>query len=152
MAEPSTSGILSAPELRWWLEDTHADSVWSYISHGGSFAHAAAVLMLCAPDTVEARGCLLLAERYEETAFERWWTHLEGDRVAIEQVVNHVHLWDVLPDIETVPEEAVENFGERLAEVWRALFAARYPDRPITVELDTSPDEYGPTLVVFQTP
>jgi hypothetical protein len=153
-AEPSALDVLAVPALRSWLEDVGASAsdVWSYLQHGGTFANAVALLTLCSPAFVEARGCVLLAEHYGERTFENWWTTLRGDRRAVEQVVNHVHLWDVLPSTDDVPEAVVEQFAHRLAELWRGLLAQRYPARTFTVEVDTSPDEYGPTLTLFQEP
>jgi hypothetical protein len=148
--EPSALDPLSVPELRTWLQDVGAASVWSYIGEGGSFAHAVAVLALCAPEFVETRGCVLLAERFEQKAFERWWVELRGDGPAIEQVVNHVHLWDVFRHLDGIPDSALEQVAQLIAEVWRALLVRRFPGRPFVVEVETSPVEYGPTLYLYQ--
>jgi len=95
------------------------------------------------------RGCVLLKERYDERNFEAWWTELNGDRAAIEEVVNHLHLWDVFDAREEqVPEEALNSIGEVLVRTWRCALSEQFPDRSFRVELSNDESDYGPTLSV----
>ena len=128
------------------------DSLWDRLGDGGTFGHAAAVLALCSPDLVEARGCVLMAERFDQANFATWWDKLDGRGPDVERVINHVHLWDVFTDVDDVAEPVLERFAEELADVWRAVLAHRFPDRTFVVEVTGGPDEYGPTLTFFQTP
>jgi hypothetical protein len=108
----------------------------------GEFAFARFV----SPEFVEVRGCVLLKERYDERNLEAWWTQLNGDRAAIEEVVNHVHLWDVVE--EQVPDEALDEVAEALVRNWRRALAEQFPDRSFRVVLSNDENDYGPTLSV----
>jgi len=140
------------PELRRWADGAAGTSLWDYLGEGGTFGHALAVLALCSPVLVEARGCVLLAERFDEASFATWWDESDGRVPEIERVINHVHLWDVFRDVDDVPEAELERFAQELAEVWRAVLARRLPGRTFVVDVSGGPDEYGPTLTFFQAP
>lgn len=142
----------AVPELRRWSQDEAGPSLWHYVAEGGTFGHAVAVLALCSPELVEERGCVLLAEHLDQENFDTWWSSLRGRVADVERIVNHVHLWDVFSDLDDVPDQAVELFAARLATVWRAVLAHRFPDRAFVVEVDTAPDEYGPTVTFFRAP
>ena len=101
---------------------------------------------LVAPELRAYRGCLILADRFDKSNVDDWLKSVGGDITAVEEVVNHVHLWDVVdggsPDL--------DDLGRRIAQTWRDVFAARYPEHRITVTFATEPDEYGPTISCHQ--
>ncbi|MCP4545392.1 MAG: hypothetical protein GY835_02860 [bacterium] len=106
-----------------------------------------AVAAVLWPEFVEVRGCVLLSWRYNATEFEGWWSQLAGDRTAIEDMVNHLHLWDVFPDVEDpLTERGLVELGQLMAESWRYALRSAYPDRDFLVSFDMEEEEYGPTV------
>jgi hypothetical protein len=70
--------------------------LWDYASKEGGATLAFAFASLFWPGLVEVEGCILLAQRFDETAFRQWRGQFGDDREAIERMMNHVHLWDLL--------------------------------------------------------
>ena len=106
-----------------------------------------AVVAVLWPSLIEIRGCVLLSWRYEEAEFEKWWAELSGDRSAVEDLINHVHLWDVFSDLEDpLSARALAELGQIMTESWRCALRCSYPEREFIVHMDTDEDEYGPTI------
>jgi hypothetical protein len=55
-----------------------------------------AVAMLLRPVFVVERDCVIWSERFEHASFEEWWKELDGDQGRIEEVINHLHVWDLI--------------------------------------------------------
>src|SRR5437588_5460345 len=66
--------------------------LWGYLSMRADFDLVAAFSKLFWPDFVEVEGCILLAEAYSPTSFERWRASLHNDRQAIEVTMNETPL------------------------------------------------------------
>jgi hypothetical protein len=81
---------------------------------------AAALLLLCWPGFTEYRGGVLLSFLFDGPAIDKWFDQMEGDVRAVESMVNHVHLWDVLP-----PKSPAEH--QVLAELAGQVGAAPPP-------------------------
>jgi len=106
-----------------------------------------AVAAILWPKFVEVRGCVLLSCRYDATEFEGWWSQLDGDHTAIEDMVNHLHLWDVFPAVDDpLAERGLVELGELMAESWRYALRSAYPGRDFLVSFDMEEEEYGPTV------
>jgi hypothetical protein len=123
-----------------------------FLSETVSVAKAVAVMRLVWPEFIEIRRCVLLSSRYSASAFEQWWETLDGDHVRIEQVMNHVHLWDVfgptLAGDGTIPSEeaALEELGQLRCRTFTAALGEEFPGRQFDVVYSADPDEYGPTV------
>jgi hypothetical protein len=99
----------------------------------------------------EYRGCFLREAAFSADNVDQWLQSTSGDIAAVENVVNHVHLYDEVDDTyEDAQLSELEDVGRRLARVWRELLSHRYPGRSFTVTYETEPDEYGPTISVHQ--
>lgn len=146
---------MTLPVLKKWREHFASSvDVWDYLgSQPGGLTIALAFAHLFWPEFVEVRGCVLLARAYEQDAFERWWHELSGERCRIEQVVNHVHLYDVFTvDAEIDPQvtnAVLMELGEILVACWTCALAARFPGRTFHVEMRSEEEEYGPTIYFF---
>jgi hypothetical protein len=101
---------------------------------------------LLAPDWVEERGCVMRADAYEPENFETWWRKTDGDRRAVEAVINHVHMYDVIED---TSDSDLRVLAEAVARCWRESLALTFPGREFTVEVV---EDYGPTIVAYTTP
>ncbi|UUW92467.1 hypothetical protein [Pimelobacter simplex] len=104
----------------------------------------ALALTFAFPRFVEHRGAVLLESAYDEEAVEAWFQQLDGDAVAVELVMNHIHLWDVFAP-STAFEAETELLLAPLATSWGAALRAAFPTR--TFRVLTDPDgDYGPEL------
>jgi hypothetical protein len=97
------------------------------------------------PELIEVRGCILLASGYEQANFDEWWETTAGDHIAIERVINHLHLWDLFEPSGEPEERALEVMARRVAQAWRCHAVETFPDREFEVAVT---DDYGPTIVL----
>jgi hypothetical protein len=120
-----------------------------FLGEQGGATMAVAFAGLFWPSFVEVRGCVVLEERHDERTFEEWWRKLEGDCAAIEEVINHFHLWDVFEfEDEDVPEEGLTYVGEVLVRTWRCALSEQFPEREFRVQLFNDVNDYGPTITL----
>ena len=120
-----------------------------YIGVDVGLARRLATVKLLQPDLVEPRGCVLLQDRFSSAVFDSWWTRLDGDISRIEEVMNHLHFWDLFDDREgrEVEERAVAEMAEAIATAWRWHLADRLPHRSFQVLVSrATEDGYGPTV------
>jgi hypothetical protein len=129
-------------------------SLRNYIESRGSVELAVAFAKLFWPDFVERRGCVILSDGFTEDNFAAWWDRLGGDCVAIERVLNHLHVGDLVPSDTTALDAAVFQFlGATIVEAWSARVRALFPDRRFIVRLErTAGDDTAaaPTVMLFQ--
>ena len=59
-------------------------------------------------------------------------------------IVNHVHLWDVLPPKSEGEHQVLAELATQVAAIWRAALREAFPDRQFTVTDETA--DYGPTV------
>ncbi|WP_354697355.1 hypothetical protein DSM112329_02978 [Paraconexibacter sp. AEG42_29] len=104
---------------------------------------ALAFAQVVVPSWRQERGCVILARQFDAANFQQWWESTGGDRRSIEAVLNHVHLWDVLPDTGEKDYLPLWNLGELMVSSWEQSLKRAFPDRAFSVTLD---DEYGPTI------
>ncbi|XBB66144.1 hypothetical protein ABFU82_18775 [Nocardioides sp. WV_118_6] len=104
----------------------------------------ALALKFAFPEFVEYRGAVFLAIAFDEKAVDVWFEHLDGDPVAVERVMNHVHLWDILASSTDFDAET-ELLLAPLATSWNVALCAAFPDREFSV-LAAPDGGYGPEL------
>lgn len=103
---------------------------------------------LFAPEFVEYRGGVFRRDAFKSEKVDDFF--VGNDLAAVEAVVNHVHIFDVVTD-EGVQDEdpALWSAALRLADAWRALLAARFPQREFEVTCQIG---YGPEVTFSQVP
>jgi hypothetical protein len=131
---------------RWSGQFTPPMDTHDYIVHNIDVTTAAILSDLFFPRLILVRDCILLADKYEESNFEEWWTSLEGRTENIERVINHVHLWDLFEPDGPAEEQALDMLAQRMASIWKFEADQQFPDRRIVV---TVADDYGPTLILY---
>lgn len=138
--------LTALPQVREWAGGTADFNPAAFVMHTVSVAEAAVLSTLLWPDFVEYDGCVLLAFKFDEAGVGNWLDHLKGDRRAVEAVVNHVHLWDVLAP--KTPEEyaALSALAGRIVPMSRAAARAAFPEREFDITDPDDPDDYGPTI------
>ncbi|QGQ20592.1 hypothetical protein GC089_17110 [Cellulomonas sp. JZ18] len=133
-------------ELTELLDDAHPQDPRPFIGVHGSAGTIAAVMALLAPPFVEHRGAVLRGFRTDLAVVDDWFDRL-GDVAAVEKVVNHVHVWDLLPSRGFDAREA-ELLVEPMAWFWHAALDRAFPGRRFVVDAVRDGD-YGPELTFF---
>lgn len=95
------------------------------------------------PAWVEHRGCVVREQQFEPSNFDEWWTSTGGTRTAIEKMLNHLHLWDLLVNTDEKDYAELWDLGELMVLGWQASLRRAFPDREFEVTLT---DDYGPTV------
>jgi hypothetical protein len=135
------------PEARAfdWVSDL-TPLGWLY--HAGSVGQAIAYADLFWPRFVEHDRCVLLADRLDSATFQRWMASTNGDRRAVEAVLNHTHVADLFrPDGIEPTREQVVHLGRVLRDMWAAKLARDFPGRRFVV---TFPEDGCPALVDYE--
>lgn len=104
---------------------------------------AASVLKFAFPGFVEHRHAVFLDFAFDQEVVDSWFDRLD-DPVAVERVVNHVHLWDVLAPSANLEAEARSLLGP-LARLWSVALRESFPARVFSV-LPIPEGDYGPEL------
>ena len=106
------------------------------------------VARMFVPEFVEYRGGVFRADAFDAHVVDDWFERLAGDVRAVEDVVNHVHLFDVVTD-DYDGDEAPDLWAVALllAEAWRALLPARFPHRQFRISCEIG---YGPEVSFAQ--
>ncbi len=99
-----------------------------------------AVASLSSPEFVDVRGYVLrISRQWTAESLQTWIA--SGSRVAaIEDVLNHLHLWDEL-DTDGLDDVQLRRASEAIAESWRAELKREFPERQFRVVVT---DDYGP--------
>lgn len=122
-----------------WIPDF---DTWSYLNLRADFDLAAAFAKLFWPDFVEVDGCVLLQREYSPEAFAEWMERFDGDRRAVESMLNHVHISDLFlnsrKDV-TYPGELYDFLAHALMLGWKQVLQDKYPDKRFTFTLRYSP-------------
>ena len=88
------------------------------------------------PDFVEHEGGIFLSEALNSQIYEQWKIELGNDVAAIEQVMNHQHIDDILPGAQNASTENLLYLGQALAQMWESRLKSLYPQRRFQVKCD----------------
>jgi len=107
----------------------------------------ASLMAFLSPRFVEYRGGVFLGFAFNQVVIDDWFARLDdvGD---VERIVNHVHVWDLLPSNGFVEAEA-QLLVEPMAWFWRMALRGEFPDRTFVVAA-TADGSYGPELTFSQ--
>ncbi|GAA3841232.1 hypothetical protein GCM10022226_74580 [Sphaerisporangium flaviroseum] len=83
---------------------------------------------------------------FEEQAVDNWFGELKGDPHAVESVVNHVHLWDVIAPRSRAEYQVLSELAIRIGEMWSAALERAFPARRFLVTVTDEATDYGPTV------
>ncbi|MPY67366.1 hypothetical protein F8S09_11815 [Deinococcus sp. SDU3-2] len=89
------------PDLKSWNEGKGIEPE-DWLAMLGSVPQALMYSVLFWPTFVEHQGCLL-REGFSPQLFQEWLTRTNGDRTAVELVMNHRHITDFFPNAEEHP-------------------------------------------------
>jgi hypothetical protein len=95
------------------------------------------------PEFVMHNEGIFLADRFSVTVYDGWNRgRYKNDVVAIERVMNHVHLVEGLGNgFYQLNKQNLYYIGTALVQTWKASLSYKFPDR--TFEVQGLPDELG---------
>jgi len=123
------------PELPHWNDGQGID-VDDWIGAIGRHDHAIGYSRVFWPEFVLHDGCLLRAG-FSPVSYAAFLEKADGDRRAVEAVMNHQHIADMLMgqfnNGEAVTREQVVYVGRVLKEMWAAKLARDFPELRVVV-------------------
>lgn len=132
-------------DFQQWKQANDEDfSLWDYLSGVATVEMAIAFTKLFWPDFVEHEKGIFLAEAFDVQIYQDWKEKLGCDISAIERMMNHQHIDDLLPGADRVGIENLVYLGNAIATMWESRLQSLYPGREFQVNCDR--DEY--TVVV----
>ncbi len=134
------------PELPDWNNGNGID-VDSWLGCKGDFQLAIAFTRLFWPSFVEHDGCVLFAG-FSPTTYSDFLASCNGDRAAVEAVMNHQHILDLFYHAagEATREQLI-YLGRVLKDIYAVKLKHDFPARTFTVDFDEGPFE---ALVEYQ--
>jgi hypothetical protein len=137
------------PETLTWDNGRPIDP-GTWIGFMGRYDHLIAYAELLWPDFVEHDGCILRAGFGEEN-YRGFLEANAGDKRAVETVINHVHIIDLIHGAyESGPtDEQSLYLGRLLKEMWQAKLAQEFPARRFVVTFDEEGDSVYDFVVTF---
>lgn len=149
-----STDLVSSPKYeRWktqWEDQSELDEFF-YIS---DVVHPEDALMFCKvlfPDFVVHESGVFLESRFTVEAFSSWMETCNSDVVAVEKVLNHMHLYDVFGGCSDRVDEAVyEQLCRIVAQSWTMVLLSKFPEKKFSVQAIVSDQEYGPVVTFSQ--
>ena len=136
------------PVTKTWQNGEPVGLEW-WIYAIGSFEHLIAYGELLWPDFVEHDGCIL-RRNFTEESYRGFLEQTGGNKQAVEAVVNHVHVVDLIHGPEGDPsDEQLVYVGRLLREMWEAKLAREFPDRKFVVHFEEEGDSVDDFVVNF---
>ncbi|MEG4942309.1 hypothetical protein [Microcoleus sp. F4-D5] len=89
-----------------------------------------------------------MSEAFNSQIYEQWKIKLGNDVAAIEQVMNHQHIDDILPGAQNASTDNLLYLGQALAQMWESRLKLVYPQRGFQVKCDR--DGYTVVVTFFQ--
>lgn len=121
------------------------------LANEGNVLHAVALSAVLWPRFIEFEEHVIREDCFDLENFRQWQESTGQNRQAIESVLNLVHIYDLLPSNNEAPLEAYEYIAQVLPRTWKAALGEQHPTRQFQFHYATEPDEYGPTVYVWQT-
>jgi hypothetical protein len=137
-------------EFQQWKKANGDDfSIWDYLSGVANVEMALAFTKLFWPDFIEHDEGIFLAEAFNQDIYEQWKAELGNDIAAIEQVMNHQHIDDLLPGAESVGIDNLFSLGQVIQQMWKNRLKSCYPAQDFQVFCNK--DEYTVVVTFCQT-
>ena len=134
------------PELRDWNAGDGID-LRSWLTCVGSFQHAIAYGDLFWPKFAEFDGCVFFCG-FSEESYQRFMRQTNGNKQAVETVMNHRHILDLFSNSDLKPSlKQVVYLGRLLQEVWAAKLSRDFPAKQFVVSF---PDHSSDDLLEYE--
>ena len=139
------------PEIRDW-NGGDGINIEDWISCTGSYEHAIGYSTLFCPKFILYEGCLL-RDGFSIENYQGFLAQTNGDKRAVESVMNHRHLADLFPHKDDGPtKEQLVFLGRILKKMWQANIRSELPDLEVTVYFEERDMEWleDYVLTVYQ--
>jgi hypothetical protein len=121
------------PELKQWNngEGITADG---WIACVGDYEHLIGYAQLLWPDFLEHDGCTFLAANFDEKYYRNWMKTCKRNRKSVEMVVNHQHIVDIFPNVQSdLTEDVILYIGRLLKQTWAAKLKQDFPSKNFSI-------------------
>lgn len=135
---------------QWKQANGNDFSIFDYLFGVANVEVAIAFSKLFWPDFVEYKGGIFWTEAFNIEIYQQWKEKLGNDINAIERMMNHHHIDDLLPGAEKVGIDNLYYLGNTIAQMWSSRLKLVYPDR--TFQVDCDRDEYTVVITFHQIP
>ena len=113
----------------------------SWVACEGSFSLAVGYATIFWPCFVEYKG-YILREGFSKNALEGFEAQTQGNRQAVEAVMNHLHIADIQHfGCEDLTRDKIIYLGNVLKAIYEAKLEHHFSDSPCTVMFDLPDDE-----------
>jgi len=83
---------------------------------------------------------MVLREGFDSPCLQQWIEHYQGDKSAVEAMMNHLHIGDIhYHDGAEATHERVVHLGRTLRQIYECKLRSQFPEKDIIVEFDDSP-------------
>ncbi|HEX8247041.1 MAG TPA: hypothetical protein VF599_02560 [Pyrinomonadaceae bacterium] len=127
-------------ELAAWNNGQGID-LESWIGCVGNFSLAVGYLSIFCPEFTEFEG-YILRKRFSEDSLRGFEKNCNGDKKAVEAVMNHLHIADIQHyGCADISKDKVIVLGSKLKEIYEARLIWRFPNKPCTVSFYQPEDD-----------
>ena len=136
-------------DFQQWKKSNSSDfSLWDYLSCVANVEVALAFTKLFLPDFVEHEDGIFLSEVFNREIYDQWKATLGNDITAIERVMNHQHIDDILSGTDKVGTDNLFYLGQAIKQMWESRLKSLYPDRRF--EVCCNRDDYTVVVMFYQ--
>ena len=133
--------VSSLPRLAEWAEADPQLTPLTWLYAEADIEMAVAFTALFWPELVEQDGSVFLLESFDAEIHAQWKDKLGDDAPAIERMMNHRHVGDLLPGADRVGFANLRHLGHVLAATWRTRLADAFPERRFDVICNEDPED-----------
>lgn len=119
------------PELKAWNNGAGIDIV-SWIGCEGDYEHLIGYGCIFWPEFKEHGDCVFFADRFTEKNYSAFMERTQGDKTAVEAVMNHWHIKEMFCSA-TPTREMILYVGRLLKDIWQTKLNRDFSSRSITV-------------------
>lgn len=97
------------------------------------------------PDFIEFQDGVFLKSQFNEERFCEWIKKL-GDISKVEEMMNHIHVYDVFGYAKDATDEEFLQVAKLLQRSWAIALSTVFPNKKFEVTLQNSDQDYGPVV------
>jgi hypothetical protein len=121
-------------------------TLFSWIGCEGDYEHLIGYGCIFWPEFKEHDDCVFFADKFTEENYRAFIESTEGDKTAVEAVMNHWHIKDIFCSAEP-SREMILYVGRLLKGIWQTKLSRDFPGRSITVSF---PEEFEEDLLNYE--
>ncbi|MGG3455886.1 hypothetical protein [Paenibacillus rhizolycopersici] len=138
--------------MEYKLANPQNFSWWNYVNIKADLQTALAFAKFYYPEIIEVDNYFLLKDKYNDDLLEKWKVSCQGDKCAVEKMMNLYELKDFFHiNVKDDEDSSVQTpiLGDILKLFWTMSFKQRFPSRNISVQVYEEWDSMF--ITVFET-